>query len=125
MRGVMYGPGNAEVSGFVFTERERDMKATKYITIDCDGKYARMTAKAVRVEPWEVCFPLEINIPDSYFQRPALSAKVEFEDFDPLITEVQAEGVREAVLEATGMTLQVTVQHRVDEGPSTNTTKGY
>lgn len=86
------------------------MKCTKYITVDCDGKYAKLTSKRTSVKPYEVCFPLTIEIHDSYFERPTLSAKVTFPERETLIEDVDIEGVREAILETTGINLSISLE---------------
>lgn len=91
------------------------MKARKYITIDSDGKNAKITTKAARVEPWEICFPIEIKIPDSYFQRPMLSASVDFPDVDKIISSADVTAMREAVLEATGISLTIEPIHQGED----------
>jgi len=83
------------------------MKCTKWVTIDCDGKNAKFTSKPCAVEPWQICFPLELNIPDSYFERPKLSASVSFDEYETVVTEVEAQGVSDAIKEITGLTLQI------------------
>ena len=83
------------------------MKSTFWITVDRKGKNAKLSKNCRRVEPWEICFPLEINIPDSYFDRPQLEATVSFDDYENVISKIDTQGLAETINEATGIALNI------------------
>jgi len=87
------------------------MNCTVFITVDAKGKNAKLTKSYTRVQPWEICFPLIINIPDTYFKRPVLSAAVNFDDFEPLVTDVDVAGISDAIREATGVSLKIEIEN--------------
>lgn len=91
------------------------MKTTKWITIDCDGKNARITSRATRTEPYEICFPITMNIPPAYFVRPVFSAKVTIPAPDLYIEDAVIECAHDAILEATGIEFKISVERPNEE----------
>lgn len=87
------------------------MLAIKYVTINRQGKQARITGRPGAVQPNEVCIRLDLEIPDAYFNRPHFTVTLEIPEPDePFSALVEAEAARDAIIEATGLNVTVTVE---------------
>lgn len=93
------------------------MKTDFYITIDNDGKNARITRNASRTESYHICFPVRLNIPDVYFERPQLSATIAFEERDqpPSIAAADVLDIERVLKDTTGFQLNIAVEHPSEE----------
>ena len=86
------------------------MKSTMFLTIDCDGKNARVTKRPVAVEPYQVCVRLSVDIPDAYFERPQFNAEIKLpEPSEPIPSAVDVSAAEDSLREATGMNIQLVV----------------
>ncbi len=90
------------------------MKIRTWLTVNSRGS-VRTTKKRPALELDEISIALNLELPDALFTRPQLSADIKIPDeaaaTEIISTEV-VEDVREAVKQATGMELNITV---VDE----------
>lgn len=87
------------------------MKQTFYLKVNKTGALPKATAKRPHVAPFEAAILIALEIPDAYFMRPSLSAKIEVPDpKTPLnISAATKADAEEAIREATGMNVSLEI----------------
>lgn len=86
------------------------MKTVKYLTIESDGKCARITNSPTACRSYQVCIRLDLEVPDAYFNRPQFVVVVNMpEPGAPIFSEADVSSAEEAIKQATGMNIQLTI----------------
>lgn len=92
------------------------MRTTKYLTIESDGKCARITNSPTTCKPHQVCIRLDLGVPDAYFNRPQFVAAVNMpEPGAPIFSQADVSNAEEAIKQATGMNIQLTIAPETEE----------
>lgn len=87
------------------------MKIKKWLTISNRG-VCRVTMRKPSLDWNEVAILLDIHLPDALFDKPRLEAKITVPDeaaASGVIKSVVAEGVQDAIEQATGLTFSIAV----------------
>lgn len=97
--------------------------ADRYLVIGCSRPphgpvRVRIAKRPPSLDADEIAIKMEIRLPDALFKKPHLEAKIEVPNEAAkveAITAITADNVRDAIVEATGLELSISVKQEDSE----------